>query len=561
VLKETSQEKLERFGKLLLEADIVNEAQWKVAVERSKVTGLPAEQVLVEMGVISQDESAQLMELYYGVPHVKLSEYLIDREALELLKEEICRADKMIPLSVEGEEITVAMADPHDIMAIDTIKKMTGKRVNVVYSSEGDITRAIEMYYATGLMLDSDISDAARKLRLSKEKDAKDMSEEAPIVQVVHDILIRAIQSRASDIHFEPTKNELMVRFRIDGILHVFLTIPIALHPAVISRLKIMGGMDITERRLPQDGRTEIRIKDRIIDMRISTLPLIYGEKLVIRLLDKRMAILSLDKLGFSMENLQRLQKLIAQGTAMLLVTGPTGSGKTSTCYAVCNRLRSTEKNIISAEDPVEYTIDLVNQVQVRSDIGLDFASVLRSVLRQDPDVVMVGEIRDLETANMAVHAALTGHTVISTLHTNDTPTAITRLIDMGIPNFLVASSISGIVAQRLVRTICHDCKMEYKPKIGEWEAVFGKEFPAPDIVYRGAGCKSCNRTGYFGRTAISEVLLMNNKLRSTAMHSPDSDSLMAAAKEEGIITLKDDALNKVALGMTTLEEILRINI
>lgn len=560
--------KLTQFGQTLIDAEIVTHEQWKAALERKKATDLPIQKILLDMGLVTEEESEQLLELYYGAPHVKLTEYILEREALELLTEDLCRHSSVIPMSLSGNELMVAMSDPKDIITIDTVGHFTGKDIKVVYSSPEEISKALDMYYAGADSVDSGLKKVARKAESGSKKKGieeisilKELSEEAPVVQLVNDILIKAIQARASDIHFEPTKSELMVRFRIDGILRVFISVPLALHPAVISRLKVMGAMDITEKRLPQDGRAEIRIRDRVIDLRMSTLPLIFGEKLVIRILDKRMAVLSLDRLGFCKENLEKLKSLVVKAQGMILVSGPTGSGKTSTTYAIGNKLRSVEKNIISVEDPVEYQIDLVNQVQVQPRAGLDFATALRSILRQDPDIILVGEIRDLETAQMAIHAALTGHVVLSTIHTNDSPTALTRLIDMGIPPFLIAAAVSGVISQRLIRTICPQCKEEHSPLPGEWEAVFGMEFPVPPKVYRGIGCKNCNRTGYYGRTAVSEVMVVSEKIRTALITNPSSDNLVKWAKDEGLLTMRDDALIKVSEGTTALEEILRMNV
>ncbi|MCL5773333.1 MAG: GspE/PulE family protein [Firmicutes bacterium] len=560
--------KLIQFGQTLIDAEIVTAEQWKAALERKKATDLPIQKILLDMGLVTEDESEQLLELYYGAPHVKLSEYILEREALELVTEDICRHSNAIPMSISANELMVAMSDPKDIVTIDTMRQLSGKDIKVVYSSPEEIAKALDMYYAGSDSVDSGLKKIARKSESSSKKKGgeelnilKELSEEAPVVQLVNDILVKAIQARASDIHFEPTKSELMVRFRIDGILRVFLSVPLALHPAVISRLKVMGAMDITEKRLPQDGRAEIRIRDRVIDLRMSTLPLIFGEKLVIRILDKRMAVLSLDRLGFCKDNLEKLKSLVGKAQGMILVSGPTGSGKTSTTYAIGNKLRSIEKNIISVEDPVEYQIDLVNQVQVQPRAGLDFATSLRAILRQDPDIILVGEIRDLETAQMAVHAALTGHVVLSTIHTNDSPTALTRLIDMGIPPFLIAAAVSGVISQRLIRLICPQCKEEYTPIPGEWESVFGMEFPVPPKVYRGIGCKNCNRTGYYGRTAVSEVMMVTEKIRTALITNPSSDNLVKSAKDEGLLTMRDDALIKVSDGTTTLEEILRMNV
>lgn len=557
-------DRTKQFGKSLIDAEIITSQQWEEVLREYEATKKSVGEIIIDKGFASAEDSRQLLELFYGVPYMKLSEYILEREALDMVSEEFCRKYKVIPMNLKEDKLTVALIDPDDVVTTDNLRQATGKNIQVVLASEDDIIRAIDMYYVAGSRSESMLERLGRiveQIDLSDRKSELKFSEETPIVKLVNDILIKAIRSNASDIHVEPTRDELLIRLRVDGILRVFLSVPLTLHPGVISRIKIMGGMNITEKRLPQDGRAEIKARNRIIDLRISSVPSIFGEKIVVRILDKKLAILNMEQLGFYEDNLKKVYKFLEHSFGMIIICGPTGSGKTSTSYSICNRIKTIEKNIISIEDPVEYQIDQVVQIQVNHDIGLGFAKVLRSILRQDPDIILVGEIRDLETADMAVHAALTGHLVVSTLHTNDSAASVVRLIDMGIPPYLVTSAVRGVIAQRLVRKICPSCKEEHKPKPGQWEAVFGMERIAPDAVYRGKGCDICFHSGYFGRTAISEVMILSDKLRNIILSKPDTGTIINTAREEGLITLLDEAAIKVAVGKTTLEEVIRVNL
>jgi type IV pilus assembly protein PilB len=561
------EERMSQFGSYLMDSEILSQDQWKKVLDKYRTSTTPIEKILVDFEFINEDEVHQLLEIYYGVPYVKLSQQILDWEALDLISEDLCRHDRIIPIGVEGDSITLAMADPRDLIAQDTVRNLTKKEVRVVYASADDISRAINMYYSKDISIESGLKRIARKGKMVSEENSsgevtlRQLSEEAPVVKLVNDILRKAIKARASDIHFEPTHSELMVRFRVDGLLRVFMTIPLPLHPAVISRLKVMGGMNIVERRIPQDGRAEVRIREQHIDLRMSTLPTIHGEKLVVRILNKAMALKTIEQLGYSPVNFERLNGLFSTTQGMILVTGPTGCGKTTTCYAMINKLRTIDKNLVSVEDPVEYQLDMVNQVQISHKIGLDFVVALRAILRQDPDVILVGEIRDIETAQMAVHSALTGHIVISTFHTNDAPSAIVRLIDMGVAPFLVVACVSGIVAQRLVRRICPACRESFEPKQSEWESAFGLEFPAPDKIFRGIGCKDCMRTGYTDRVAVAEVMPLSEKIRRVIAQGSSHDAILSVAREEGMITMKEDAMIKVSQGITTVEEVLRLSL
>ncbi|MBI2252219.1 MAG: Flp pilus assembly complex ATPase component TadA [Armatimonadetes bacterium] len=552
-------EQLEHFGEALISTELIDEEKWEKLKEEYQTSGKSIEEIILRDKLIPEEELGQLLELFYGVPHLKLSECILEREAMDLLPDQnFCMENKIVPVNLQNNVLTIAISNPYNTILIGKIKDLAKKELNIVHSTGDDILRTINIYYSSKTTLDAGLKRLAEKniLDLGDEAGLKRLSQEAPVINLVNEILIQAIQSKASDIHIEPTHNELLIRFRIDGVLRVFLNLPISLHAALISRVKILAGMDITERRLPQDGRTEIRIRGNLIDLRINTLPLIHGEKIVIRILDKKTGVRTLDKIGFCKENLARIKKAIEQTYGMMIICGPTGSGKSSTCYSICSQLRSIEKNLVTVEDTVEYQMDLVNQVQIHQKVGLNFATSLRAILRQDPDIILIGEVRDLETAEMAIHSALTGHLVLCTFHTNDAPTALTRLVDMGIPPFLVASAVRAIIAQRLIRVICPNCKEERELKTNEWEAVFGMAYLSPAKVFEGKGCPACHNTGYAGRAAISEVLLISDKVRQVFTTHADSASLIKVGKEEGMITLMDDAMMKVAQGVTNLREV-----
>jgi len=561
----TIDQRINDFGEKLIQSEIISAEAWAALLEEYKISNLNLDKLIKAKKIFGRSETMQILELYYGVPYVKLSEYILTRDALNLLNEDFCRINKIIPLDLREDKLTIAMTDPTDIMCQDTIKKMSGKDIQVVFAEEDDILRAIDMYYAGAgayeIKSGTDrFSNETVELSEKAQKMIK-LGEETPVVGLVNDILLKAISSNASDIHIEPARTELLIRFRVDGILRVFLSAPIILHPAVISRIKIISGMNITERRMPQDGRTEIKVRDRLIDLRVSCVPSIFGEKIVIRILDKKMAVLDLENIGFTDDNLEKIKRLIKNTYGMILICGPTGSGKTSTGYAICNQLKTIEKNMVSIEDPVEYQIDNVIQIQVNHEIELTFAKILRSVLRQDPDIIMVGEIRDYETLDIAIHSALTGHLVISTLHTQDTPTSIARMLDMGLHAYLINSAVRGIISQRLIRKICPNCKKEIPTPQDLWKAAFGSEFLVPEVVFRGAGCNICFGTGYFGRTAITEVLEITDKIRGAISTNPESSNVLRIAKEDGLVTLKDESLIKVTKGITTIDEILRVNV
>jgi type IV pilus assembly protein PilB len=558
-------DKVESFGTMLVESEFITGEQWKQVLDHYKSTHKSIESIILDLGLISSDQLGELLEFYYNVPYVKLDEFIISMDAVHLIPENVARQNALIPMSLRGKELTIAMADPNDILALDTLNLLhKGGTVKVVYASKEDIDRAIRTYYGAGDTFEDTVRQISKKTsevkkgEASEEKALEALSEETPVIQLVNKVLSEAVDTGVSDIHFEPTEKKAIIRFRIDGILHIFLTLPMTTYPSIISRLKIINGMNIAERRLPQDGRARIKVKEREVDIRASTFPLVFGEKMVLRLLDRSTALASLDKLGFLEENYVRYIDLVSQPYGMVLITGPTGSGKSTTLFATLNRLKSIHKNVISVEDPVEYQIDMVNQAQVNTRIGLDFANSLRHILRQDPDIIMIGEIRDKPTAEVAFHAAMTGHMVLSTLHTNDACSSVTRLIEMGVPPYLVASVISGAMAQRLLRCVCVDCREEHAIDEKVWKEIFGTTEGMPDKVYRGRGCSKCYGTGYLKRVAITEIFRMSPKIAQLVMDRESTSRIIDMARTEGLKSLREDAMVKVVQGITTIEEVLR---
>lgn len=474
---------------------------------------------------------------------------------------------RFLPLAVEGDALKVVMADPDDISTIEEIELFTGYRVVPYRGDEKEILDAVDRFYGEGattirkIVEDMDVpgEEAAEAPSDKDISQLRDMASEAPVIRMVSLIISQAVEKGASDVHFEPFEDRLIVRYRIDGILHEVESPPKKLQPAVMSRVKIMAKMNIAERRLPQDGRIRINLKGREIDIRVSTVPTIFGESLVLRLLDRSSVFISLEELGFSSDMLKAFSRLISKPYGMILVTGPTGSGKTTTLYGALDKINSVDKKIITIEDPVEYQMTGINQIQVKSKIGLDFASGLRSIVRQDPDIIMVGEIRDRETAEIAVQSALTGHLVFSTVHTNDAAGAVTRIRDMGIENYLISSSLIGILAQRLIRRVCPECRVEDPTQRGLLEeSGFGP--PEGAVFYKGVGCPSCSNTGYRGRVGIFEMLTINESLRRLIMTDPGSNEIKAEARSQGMVTLREDGLAKVAEGLSTAAEVFRVS-
>jgi type IV pilus assembly protein PilB len=546
-----------RLGDLLIEAGLITEEQLQMAL-KDKNPKQKLGDVLIQKGFITEQQLIEVLEFQLGIPHITLYRYPFDPSLFSLVPKEMAKRRLIIPLKKEGEKLLVAMADPMDFFTIDDLRLSTGFHIETAIATKDDILRAINKYYDMDEGFEDLLLDREPSVQSSEEE--KIVDKDSPIVKLVNQIISNAATAKASDIHIDPHDTKIVIRNRIDGVLRTERSLPKHMQSVLTARIKIMANMDITEHRIPQDGRIKMNLDFHPIDIRVSTLPTIYGEKIVLRLLDLGSALNDLNSLGFNKVNLNRFIRLIEKPTGIILITGPTGSGKSSTLYAALNRLNSEEVNIITVEDPVEYQLEGINQIQVNSNVGLTFAAGLRSILRQDPNIIMVGEIRDTETAEVAIRASLTGHLVLSTLHTNDSLGSITRLIDMGVEPFMVASSISGIVAQRLVRRVCRDCAEVQQPTKREIE-IFARRGLKIDQVTRGKGCASCNMTGYKGRIGIHEVLVMDDRMRRVIMNGEPFSRLRELALENKTIFLIDDGLLKVKQGITTTEEVLRVAI
>jgi type IV pilus assembly protein PilB len=549
------------LGSMLIEAGLVSAEQLAHAREEHEATGEDLSDSLVRLGYISEENLYTFLARQVGMDFVRELKGCIEQEALSQLPGELALRYRVLPLRKENGALVIAMADPLNLMAVDDLRLFTGLEIKPVVASPREIDEAIEHYYMERMF--RDISDLQADQLLPEEDgqiaDLEKMAREALVIKLVNLLIHQAVQERATDIHLEPHEKQLKVRYRIDGALHDAASPPKSLHPAIVSRVKILAEMDIAERRLPQDGRVRVRLGDRQIDLRVSTLPTLYGESVVIRLLDRSAGLMGMFELGMLPETLDRFSQLITRPHGIMLVTGPTGSGKTTTLCAALNKIYSSQKKIITIEDPVEYELVGANQINVRPQIGLTFARGLRHIVRQDPDIIMVGEIRDRETAEIAIHAALTGHLVLSTLHTNDAPGALTRMLDMGIEPYLVASSIIGVLAQRLVRLVCPSCRELRAP---EAEALREVEFPsgeAPAAVASGRGCERCRQTGYFGRRGIFEMLAMSERIREQVLGKASSTTIKQIAVNEKMQTLLSDGREKIKAGLTTIEEVLRV--
>lgn len=553
-----------KIGELLLEAGIITRQQLEEALQIQKKTGKKIGEILVEKGYVTEDEILEVLEFQLGIPHVKLDQYVIDPEVVNLVSESIARKHTLIPIQLKDDKLIVAMADPLNIFAIEDVAIFSGKNVRPVIAKASEIKRQIEKFYGKQEALKAieelkKESAAQRRVQTTRMQISSEDGTEVPVVKLVNSIFEQAITSRASDIHIEPFENEIRVRFRIDGILYDILQLEIETLPSLVARIKVIGNMDIAEKRVPQDGRTTFLFADKVYDMRISSLPTVYGEKIVIRIADKGAFIKSKTELGFTEDDLEKYNRIISAPHGIILVCGPTGSGKTTTLYTILNELNTGLKNIITVEDPVESTIYGINQVEVNPKAGLTFAAALRSILRQDPDIIMIGEIRDKETADMAVRAAITGHLVLSTIHTNDAPSAVTRLVDMGIENFLISSSMVGVISQRLIRKICPYCKEEYFPTETELKALDISEDNNIKL-YIGRGCARCNNKGYYGRSGIFEIMIVTNQLKRLIVKKDvSSDEIKQLAIKEGMKTLREACKERVLNGTTTVEEFLRV--
>ncbi len=552
-----------RIAEVLVEQKLATEAQLDEVMGEASRNGKSFARLLIDRGLATQTQLTELLSKELGLPMISLAKYRIDPTVSRLIPERLARQHNLIALAKFGDRLVVAMADPLDIFAVDDLKALTQVAIDPVLSPDTEIRRAIEQVYGNPLMMDeapaeeappTDDLDSAIALLLTEAGE-----NEAPVVRVINLITIEAMRHRASDIHLEPMRNALRVRYRVDGRLTEAHRLPKAVQNPVLTRLKIMSGMDITEWRLPQDGRFKVRHEEQEVDFRVSVLPLTNGGKVVLRLLDKGNLSIGLDHLGFMPESIQLFKEAVKRPHGMILVTGPTGSGKSTTLYSVLNQLNQSIRNIITVEDPVEYQVEGITQVQVNPEVGLTFASGLRAILRQSPDVVMIGEIRDFETADIAMKASLTGQLVLSTLHTNDAASAVTRLVDMGVEPFLVASSVSLIEAQRLVRKLCPKCREAYAPGPALLERLDLRSVSGV-TYYRAVGCRACGQTGYRGRMGLIELFQLDERIREMVVARAQSWEIKEhAIKALGMITLRDDGLKKAAAGLTTLEEVVAV--
>ena len=592
-----------KLGEILVRENLISPQNLREALDYQREHGGRLGYNLVKLGLVTDDMITAVLSRQYGIPSVNLDLFYIDDTVLRLIPQEAAQKYSVLPLSRVGATLTLAMVDPTNVFAMDDIKFMTGLNVEPVVVAEASIQQAIAKYYGTSREIELAISqdetiyegvaakglngggitnadlvsldsldfdhDRTEDVEVVEDNEEIDlstlsrMSEDAPVVRLVNVLLVDALRRGASDIHIEPYEKELRIRFRIDGVLYDVMRPPLKLRDALISRVKIMAKLDISEKRLPQDGRIKIKVKvdarSRELDFRVSTLPTLFGEKVVLRLLDKENLMLDMTKLGFEPESLVKFQRNIVKPYGMVLVTGPTGSGKTNTLYSAIQSLNTTETNIMTAEDPVEFNLVGINQVQMKEQIGLNFAAALRAFLRQDPNIILVGEIRDFETAEIAIKAALTGHLVLSTLHTNDAPSTISRLMNMGIEPFLVATSVNLIQAQRLIRRVCKDCKREHPtPPEALIEVGFSAEEASKIKTYKGKGCPTCNNTGYKGRIGLYEVMEVTDELRELILIGASSLELRKKAIEDGMITLRESGLHKIRSGLTSLEEVVR---
>jgi type IV pilus assembly protein PilB len=556
----TSEKKtVRRLGDLMLESGLISTKQLEEALEAQKTTKKRIGDVLVEKGFISERQLVSVLEYHFHVPFVDLTETAVQEAAVNLVNENLAKRSRLIPFAIEDGVLSVAMADPLDLGAIEEVRRASGQDIKVHISLSKDIQVAIDRHYGK-----ESAEKAVQELNRDFSMDdlssleaqlANDVSN-APVVRLVNSMIQHAIRLSASDIHIEPMEDKIRVRFRVDGELQEVMTTSKGALSAIVTRIKIMGGMDIAEKRVPQDGRVETTIDGSGVDMRLSILPTVEGEKIVIRLLGRSDTLMSKTQLGFTDENLALFDDIIKNPNGIFLICGPTGSGKTTTLYTALSELNKPDINIVTVEDPVEYRLNGVNQVQVNMKAGMTFASGLRSILRQDPDIILIGEIRDAETAQIAVRSAITGHLVLSTIHTNDAVSSISRLVDMGIEPYLLSSSMVGIVAQRLVRRICPKCKTSYRPDHNEMMLLKLRE---PTPLYRGAGCQACNFTGYSKRIAIHEIVKINKDMRELINRRATLDQMRAAASRYGTTTLRDNCVRLVMDGVSTTEELLRV--
>jgi type IV pilus assembly protein PilB len=552
------------LGALLVESGLITNDQLAAALEQQAKSDVAIGRVLVDLGFISEIDLVRALTKQVGLEFVDLTEHPIDATIASLIPESLARRYQALPIAWNGDVLVVAMADPSNILAVDDIRALTGAQVRSVVATAAQIRDAIDRFHR----LDSEVDDLASQAadELNDGDDLANVSavvEDAPIVKFVNLLITQAVADRASDIHVEPTDRDLRIRFRVDGVLHEVMRSPKAIQAGVISRLKVMSEINIAERRVPQDGRMSLTVGGKPVDLRVATLPTVHGEKVVMRILDKNQALLTLQDQGFLPDTLERFERSFKKPYGTILVTGPTGSGKSTTLYATLNVLNDVSRNIITVEDPVEYRLPGINQIQINAKAGLTFAAALRSILRADPDVLLVGEIRDRETAVIAIEAALTGHLVLSTLHTNDATSTPMRLLEMGVEPFLVTSALDCVLAQRLARRLCDRCKEAYQPTE---EELIAASWPMERIdigdwptLHRAVGCASCSRTGYRGRFALHEVMPMSEEIERLIIERRSVEDLSKAALMEGMVPLRQDGLRKVGMGMTSIEEIFRV--
>ncbi len=557
------------LGQLLLWNNIITQEQLEEALEEQKKTNKKLGSILIEKGFVKEEVLNDFLSKQYGVEPINLSKITIQKEAIDKIPAQIAKKYTLMPIAIKNNKLEIAISDPTNILAFDDLRFITGMNIQPYLSNETAILKAIDQYYGTSKELDTimdSISEYETNIDIISEeieeniKNLEEESSEEPIIKLANTILLKSINSQASDIHLEPYENDLRVRYRVDGKLIEFMKLSKTVAPAVTSRFKIMAKLNIAEKRLPQDGRIRIKTAGKDIDLRVSTLPTVYGEKTVMRILDRSSVRVDLNDLGFERKDLEKFTKAISAPYGMVLVTGPTGSGKTTTLYASLNKINKEDINIMTAEDPVEYNIEGINQVHIKEDIGLTFAEALRSFLRQDPDVIMVGEIRDKETADIAIRSALTGHLVFSTVHTNDAASTIMRLVDMGIERYLISSSLVLILAQRLVRKICPNCKTKIDVPPNALEEIgFSKEDAQNITIYKGKGCQYCNNTGYKGRIAIYEVMPISDKIKEMILSECSVSEIKQQAVKEGMSTLRMSGLKKIKEGITTIEEVMNV--
>ncbi|GIW71372.1 MAG: type IV fimbrial assembly protein PilB [Planctomycetota bacterium] len=557
-----------RLGEILQEMDLVTEAEIDEARRIQKERGGLLGEILIELGYITDKDLLFALGAQSGMEVIDLDEVEVPAEVIEMVPVNYCETYTICPVSFDGKTLVVALADPLNVSVLDDLRFLLNCEVQGAVSTAEAVERAIKKYYAgqTGDSLAEILQELGTEDVLQLEEgggysleDLEKQANSTPVVKLLNLILLQAIKDRASDIHIEPFENELKVRYRIDGVLYEMMPPPAHLAPALASRVKVMAKLDISETRLPQDGRIELNIGGRPVDLRVSTLPTMFGESVVMRILDRSNVSLDLDRIGLRPDEYQILTALLEKPNGIILVTGPTGSGKTTTLYSCLNKINSPVRKIITTEDPVEYDLEGIVQVQINEEIGLTYAECLRSILRQDPDVILVGEIRDLETAQIAIEAALTGHLVLSTLHTNDAPSVVTRMIDLGVPPYLLAATLEAVIAQRLVRTICEECRVEYEPSEEElYELDLSPEAIGDKRFYYGKGCRRCNNSGYKGRMAIFEIMLVGESLKQMIIDGASTGDLREAARREGMRLLRESGLLAIYDGRTTFEEVVK---